>query len=328
MNKLLSIIVPVYNAKKYLQRCVDSVLQQTYKTWELILVDDGSSDGSSELCDSLALEDERIKVVHKPNGGVSSARNSGLDNAKGEYVVFIDADDFITGKHCEILMQENERADLLICGYQEIEKNSISEIKTDNKQLSIDEFRKSFDELIQCDIVNPPWNKRYKREIIGDLRFDANIRIGEDLVFNLAYFEKCENIQIISQTSYCYDRTNENAATKKYKDGDFEQLSFLYLSKKQFKYLKEKSLEFDYLDKHFFRSVVELMQILCFNKIKGKRKIIKSWLNKEEFNFVCKNNFKLSIKWRIPLRLCRIKSALGLVLFFKIKNSFLKIKNG
>lgn len=112
MNSIISIIIPVYNAEKTLSRCVNSILNQTFQDWELLLIDDGSTDRSGELCDEYASKDQRIKVFHKTNGGVSSARNIGLDYAKGEWITFIDSDDYIYDNIFDLIPSYNE--DLLI----------------------------------------------------------------------------------------------------------------------------------------------------------------------------------------------------------------------
>lgn len=102
MEPLLSIIVPIYNVEQYLERCIESIINQTYKNLEIILVDDGSKDNSGTIADTYASKDNRIKVIHKENGGLSDARNHGLDQAKGKYIIFIDSDDFIDSSMCEI----------------------------------------------------------------------------------------------------------------------------------------------------------------------------------------------------------------------------------
>ena len=114
---VISIIVPVYNAEKYLHRCIDSILSQTFTDFELLLIDDGSTDSSSIICDDYLREDSRVRVFHKKNGGVSSARNMGLDNAKGKWITFVDSDDFISSNFCEILL-DNENEDLVICSFE------------------------------------------------------------------------------------------------------------------------------------------------------------------------------------------------------------------
>ena len=125
MEDLISVIVPIYNVEKYINRCIDSIIEQTYTNLEIILVDDGSTDNSGSICDEYAKKDNRIKVIHKENGGVSSARNVGLDTAIGQYITFVDSDDYIEKKYCEILLKtlKKQKADCVACGYNRIYKN-------------------------------------------------------------------------------------------------------------------------------------------------------------------------------------------------------------
>ena len=120
----VSIIVPVYNTERFLNRCIDSVLAQTYSDWELLLVDDGSTDSSGSICDEYATQDSRIRVFHKENGGVSSARNLGLDYARGEWITFVDSDDYIAPDMIEKLYETQKRnnADITVCGYRWVDK--------------------------------------------------------------------------------------------------------------------------------------------------------------------------------------------------------------
>ena len=121
-NDLISVIVPVYNVESYLRKCLDSIVGQTYKKLEIILVDDGSTDGSGSICDEYAKEDHRIKVIHKDNDGVSSARNIGIDNVEGKYILFVDADDIVNERYVEILYIEllKHKVDIVFCGIKSI----------------------------------------------------------------------------------------------------------------------------------------------------------------------------------------------------------------
>ena len=122
MNPLVTIIIPVYNVEKYLPKCLDSIINQTYNHLEIIIVDDGSKDSSGLICDEYALKDQRIKVLHKKNGGLSSARNAGLDIAKGDYIMFVDSDDYVESHYCEVplkhALEKNVR--IVSFGYNKI----------------------------------------------------------------------------------------------------------------------------------------------------------------------------------------------------------------
>ena len=189
MNPSISIIVPVYNAEKTLNRCVDSILSQTFQDWELLLIDDGSTDRSGEFCDKYASKDQRIKVFHKTNSGVSSARNIGLDYAKGEWVVFVDADDFVKEPYLTHLLEHSQKQVDLVISYAEIhDGNDIRKESYPSKLVDDTNFESMF---IENDMHwhTSPWSKLYKRSIIEKhhLRFCEGMHIGEDAVFLYSY---------------------------------------------------------------------------------------------------------------------------------------------
>ena len=221
IKSLISIIIPVYKVEKYLPRCIESVLNQTYKNFELILVDDGSPDNSGKICDEYALRDNRIKVIHKENGGVSSARNTGIDAASGEYINFIDSDDWVPENSLEILINAilSNDADLSVGGYE------LRQIKA--KKISLPDNILSFSENLPIDAKNLKildwghfhscWCKLFKRDIVlrHNLRFDLDIKLGEDCLFVRNYLFYVRKIVTLSQNVYYYNLLNEYSATKK-----------------------------------------------------------------------------------------------------------------
>ena len=186
-NVLLSIIVPVYNAAPYLPACIESILNQTYKDIELILIDDGSKDNSGEICDDYALRDNRIKVVHKKNGGVSSARNAGLELATGEYVGWVDADDYIEPDMFEYLykLAINYKADIAECGYASVDGNKVT-VANFGKGLEFGEGRFITQKYLDADIFYGIVTKLYKRSLFEGVRFPEG-RIWED-IWLVTYF--------------------------------------------------------------------------------------------------------------------------------------------
>ena len=197
---LVSVIVPVYNAEKTLRECVDSILNQEYGDIELILVNDGSRDASPAICDEYAGKDGRVKVFHKPNGGVSSTRNLGLDNAQGEWVTFIDSDDYVTKGFFDGIDEHDE--DILIKSYMKFDHTGMvcgRDIDVLNRIHDFSDFLNLYatDSILRC-----PWAKFYKRELIGDLRFMPDMKIGEDAWFVFKYLAKCRSYAIVSGGDY------------------------------------------------------------------------------------------------------------------------------
>ena len=177
----ISIIVPVYNAEKYLHRCIDSILTQTFSDFELLLIDDGSTDKSGQLCNEYASKDNRVKVFHKQNGGVSSARNLGLDNAKGEWIAFVDSDDSVMNTYLSELISSND-VDLVVSGVRFINGNT--SLLPPVALINIKENQGLLDEQLCYSYFRTPWSKLFKNRIIQlySLRFSSFLRIGEDTI--------------------------------------------------------------------------------------------------------------------------------------------------
>lgn len=212
-NGLISIIVPVYNTEKYLDQCIQSVLAQTYTNWELLLIDDGSTDSSGAICDKYAAEDKRIRVFHKENGGVSSARNLGLDNAQGEWISFVDADDWIDKQCYQMVLDAHtdDEVDLVTSDINLIYENKASKIRM--HQWS-DSKEQSFVEYLSKTWLCPGWILvRYHLFKNKEMRFPDQISIFEDfhLFVRLLFFSR--KVAHIDRPLYCYRRDNVTSAT-------------------------------------------------------------------------------------------------------------------
>lgn len=204
MSKI-SIIVPVYNAAKTLQDCVKSILSQEGVDFEVILVNDGSTDDSGIVCDRLAAEDARVTAIHQLNGGVSSARNSGLEAAKGEYVTFVDADDALLEGALKAMCTED--ADLLVAGY--VKGNQVYTPAEDQLFKGSEQVASFLDSSILVDnltLLNTVWCKLFRLDIIrsAGLLFDTSLRYGEDKLFVLKYLTHVESVRAISAPVYDY----------------------------------------------------------------------------------------------------------------------------
>lgn len=223
----ISVVVPVYNVEKYLNRCVDSILNQTFRDFELILVDDGSKDKSGEICDEYAQKDKRVRVIHKENGGVSKARNIGIDMALGEYIMFVDSDDYIDKVMLEELTKEElEEYDLVVSSIRMMTNKgelyySAGEKMHDVKTLLEDYCMDSFSAI--C--LNGPWCKRYRLDILkqNGIYFNSELSLGEDTVFNFDYIQFCDKIRCMAKSFYYYMRENELSLFSGFQYNTYEQ---------------------------------------------------------------------------------------------------------
>ena len=203
----ISVIVPVYNTEQYLPRCIDSILAQTFTDFELLLIDDGSKDGSDKICDEYSAKDSRIRVFHKENGGVSSARNLGLDNARGEWIIFVDSDDWIEYNcinSCTSITQDYPLVDIIRYGYYEEKISEPSQIilcKENGLVSSITSFFEMCDIYCYWGFI---WNTVFRKELIGELRFDEDICYCEDHIFTYKYMTKCRSMFFVSLPLYHY----------------------------------------------------------------------------------------------------------------------------
>lgn len=241
----VSIVVPVYNAEKSLKDCVESIINQTYGNWELWLVDDGSRDCSGQICDEYEMADARIRAVHKRNEGVSIARNTGLERATGEYVIFVDSDDYLEADALEKAVDviHKSKTDVVMFGFYyhyaesgECVQNILSETFVGNTEEFVSEM---FGEMFGKELLNPPWNKLVKRELLiqNKVFFESDFSICEDMIFTIGILEKCSKIAFLNLPLYHYIYKKEDNLVNKFHANYFEALSF-YINKTK-KYLSK-----------------------------------------------------------------------------------------
>lgn len=224
-RELVSIVVPVYNVAFYLPQCLDSLCAQTYKKIEVILVDDGSSDGSAEICDRYAGADSRIRVIHKENEGVSAARNDGMDRAKGRYLIFADADDYIRAELVETYLQAAEPGMTVVCEMttdeQEWKSFDPSDWRRRTEYLKEERFMYAYD----SDHINSPVNKLYDLAVIREhgVCFPEDMSLGEDLLFNLFYQEAFRGgWKLLKYPFYYYRENRSGSLSSSYRNDLFE----------------------------------------------------------------------------------------------------------
>lgn len=240
MNDLVSIIIPIYNAAVALPRCLNSLLQQTYRNLEIILVNDGSTDQSEIICNQFSERDNRIKVIKQKNAGPSTARNKGIDAATGKYLQFVDADDFLESDMTETMVSNIKEAELVICGYHahstenHLKQNKVIPPLTGMYRQK--DFLKHFSELYQAIIIPSIWNKLYDREIVmtNQICFKEDIRMGEDLLFNLDYLKRCHTICLIPDLLYHYVMGENTSLSRAYNKNYIQTQERLYQETKAF----------------------------------------------------------------------------------------------
>lgn len=218
----VSVILPVYNASRSLEKCLNSILSQTYESWELLAIDDGSNDDSLSILKNVKQRDNRIRVISQENKGVSAARNKGLSLAVGQYVTFIDSDDEYTAEYLSTLVDaiEASQADTVICGFLCPEAGRCVSVKP-ALYCSKEDFLSEFEMLFQMRYISSPWNCIYKRRVLR-YKFLENMTIGEDLIFNLQNLNECGTIQVISDCLYVYHTDVKGSLTRTYTDGMME----------------------------------------------------------------------------------------------------------
>lgn len=217
----LSIIIPVYNGEKVIARCIDSILNQNFKAYEIILVDDGSKDNTAEIAEAYQKTYDNIRLIRKSNGGVGSARNMGIQNACGEYIMFIDADDTILGEDYLLCFLKDRSYDYVAGGlthkYLDDSGNVIKETKQALTECENNELKSLPDNFFVSGFIHTSCSKLYKLNIIKKYNITfPDFRLSEDTAFNLSYIKHIKNWKINSNTGYCYlhEKKSENATSK------------------------------------------------------------------------------------------------------------------
>ena len=272
---LISVIIPVYNAENYLEQCLNSIKNQTYKNFEVIIVNDGSKDNTEVICKRFLEDDSRFRYFSKENGGVSSARNFGLDNANGHYITFIDGDDWVEHNHLEILIKSitENNSDIAICSYKEFDNNidtyyTIVYTKQEKNLLNFekmnrDDFLIIFPKLMSINVCfNNAVAKLFRKELVTNLRFDTSIKYGEDLDFYFSLYLNVESISYVDELTYVY-RIHGDSTTSNFNQEYAEQE--LSIFKKMFKKIQEIGLP----TIHYFNKFQKLLKARV-NYIKNK----------------------------------------------------------
>lgn len=226
MNKpLFSIVIPIYNADEYLSECLESITAQSRNNYELLLINDGSTDNTLSIITEFAKKRKNVKIINQTNAGVSAARNTGIRNATGKYLLFVDADDHLNDRDTlKYLEAVADKADSVFFDFTTGKRRTSNEetrLYSEKDTLAAFLFR-----FIKNEQLNPPWNKLYKRKIVieNNLYFADDIKIGEDLLFNINYLRHCNSLYFLAKPLYFYRTDNDNSATKKYMPNKYYEL--------------------------------------------------------------------------------------------------------
>lgn len=234
-NVKVSVIIPVYKVEKYLIRCINSIIGQTYKNIEIILIDDGSPDRCPIICDEYSKKDERIKVIHKKNGGLSSARNKGVDLSSGEYITFIDSDDFISEFYIEYLLKAVIENNSLMSCCQDIrfgnEKNLYDSLGNKNNKFNYYIMTKNdfFSEMLELNSdLRTAWGKMFHASLFKKYNFDETFYFAEDMKIIHRLVNECNNIVKVNNVLYYYSQESESLVRSKFRYEKLQMLECAY----------------------------------------------------------------------------------------------------
>lgn len=302
-----SIIVPVYNVKNYLRECVDSVLVQTFKDFELILVDDGSNDGSDKICDEYVINDKRVKVFHTPNRGQSSARNIGVENASGEYLLFLDSDDFILNNNfLKIIKEKLNGEDLVLYKYQKYISETKKLLNCHFSYMNIkenDTYVEALEKLVYADaFYGMAWIRAIKKSIIVDncITFEEGLK-GEDMEWNYHIVTNARSLTVIEESFIAY-RQRKNSTTTSLKLKNL--IDFIYILEKWSKKILEEIQDIKLRDVLLGATAKYYSNLLImYNRIadKNKKQYIKSIKN---LSWVLK--YSMSRRPKLVAKVCRV----------------------
>ena len=306
MDSIVSFIVPVYNVQEYLTDCIDSILNQTYKNIEVILVDDGSVDQSPAICDKYEKKDARVHVIHKENGGVSSARNTGIDAASGEYICFVDADDRVTSFYVESVIKSfanHKNADLVVGKTKQIRKEEYTIDSGITEDLVIELTNKKEKEEAVRNVLflgsqyngirGEVWCKAFRKQCFGNLRFDTQVAIGEDQIFLAEYIMRCRKIILKNEVWYFYNIRGGSAMRKADPQKYVKYVKYFQALEKRLRNVVSTDIIAEKAQKMITelansygdapRSKAEIKEILSACKKYKKDKLVKYYLKKLKF---------------------------------------------
>lgn len=296
----VSIIVPIYNVEKYIRQCIDSILNQSMKDWELILVDDGSEDSSGNIADEYAAVDSRISVIHKKNGGASSARNAGLDVAQGEYICFVDSDDWIEEDYLKHLYEAcvMHHADVTVCGYKECNGEIVKSVISGGEKNTPTTGKDAINRLYTQDYISTVvvWNKLYAGKLFERIRFPEGM-IHEDEVVCPEILYEADTIVFVDNCEYNYRVDNTTSVMRaKYSLKHLDMLKALEL---RMDFFKEKDLRLYYEKdsfKYLYKILLNIIDIKQADNIDNAYQVIKELKSRYWYKYRESLRFSWSIR--------------------------------
>ena len=311
---VISIIVPVYNVESFLVRCLQSILNQTFSDFEVLLIDDGSTDNSASICKEFVADDQRFTYFHKTNGGLSSARNHGIERATGKYIAFLDSDDFIVPEFCNILYQTAElhQADVVNFGYLNI-KNKHREPRHSpfpkNKKLHRQDFVGLLKSSAQNKVLYFAWTNFIRKELLDtkNIMFNENVLLGEDTVFNLELYMQMEALYSIANPLYAYVHNENSLTQKKYKTNLLDKFSSQFNQRLKI-HKQHTEISGRIYEEDIAQNYIENTLFMLFSNIKNSNKSIENQLitlhNSDIYQFCLKlYTPSRNIKWKMRLKI-------------------------
>lgn len=273
-NKMISVIVPVYNAEPYLERCINSIVNQTYQNLEILLIDDGSTDKSGIICDLYHKKDTRVKVIHKKNGGAATARNLGVHLAKGQFLAFVDSDDAIlTDMYASLMIQMKEDIDIVTCGryiYKQGSKQLKQKAYCTNKITKYGNVQ-AIGELLKKEIFSYGVNEKiYRKELFENIKFPYS-RMSEDIPVTYALFKKCRYIVNIGQAKYCNYLRRDSSSNS---DNFFLRMKYVYFMRDIYIDIQKEMPQYSWLaEAEYLRGVLYILREIkqCKQRQKYRR---------------------------------------------------------
>ena len=252
---LISIIIPVYKVEIYLEKCIQSVINQTYENLQIILVDDGSPDNCGKICDEYAKKDHRIEVIHNSNGGLSDARNKGLEIAKGEYIGFVDSDDYIEADMYEVLynLLKQYNADVSICNFYTVSQGKISIKNADNGINEYNRIEILKEILLDKNIQSYAWNKLYKKELFDEIKYPIGKKY-EDIGTTFYLLEKCNKVVVTGKSEYYYINRQDSIVNNV---TESTITDYIELIMQRYDYIEENIKELSSYNKDYLKRILK-----------------------------------------------------------------------